>query len=349
MADAPPIPRGVRAKLQWVVDHHPWIWLLIAGEQLAYEHYLGAAAFFAVFLLNLFVWEMWDGISHLITRKRRPLALALIILGGLLLTGGIVLLAVQTAGRDHAATSLQAPPPTVVHDPPSAEDIQKAAGQRIGALEGQITTLQRDVHRLTNERDGALQQMVRNTPLILPAFDPAPILKRRLTRREAADLIDRLNDLSSIVQSAQKIAVPAELLKSPIGPAALPQWPLERVRNGLATEEQALARLSTELERLADLLHAIINGDARYAADLTIIAGRPRLQEIMQAVDAYKSKFGILLAEQPPPSHALIQDAIQEPATRFTNAWNYTTAWAREFNEKRYAAARREIAQELEQ
>jgi hypothetical protein len=65
MADAPVIPRGIAAKIRWVVDHHPWIWLLVGVEQLATDHILGGVIFLALFGVNLFVYEMWERFSQL--------------------------------------------------------------------------------------------------------------------------------------------------------------------------------------------------------------------------------------------------------------------------------------------
>src|ERR1700730_14097212 len=68
MADAPAIPRGIVAKIRWVVDHHPWIWLLVGVEQFATDHILGGVIFLIVFVVNLFIYEMWERFSQLAKR-----------------------------------------------------------------------------------------------------------------------------------------------------------------------------------------------------------------------------------------------------------------------------------------
>lgn len=69
MADAPVIPRGIVAKIRWVIDHHPWIWLLVGLEQLAAtDHILRGVIFLIVFVVNLFVYEMWERFSQLAKR-----------------------------------------------------------------------------------------------------------------------------------------------------------------------------------------------------------------------------------------------------------------------------------------
>lgn len=94
MTDAPAIPRGVRAKIRWVIDHHPWIWLLVAVEQfVTWDILRGAICLFA-FLVNLFIYEMWERISLLATRVTgRWMAFAFIIIGAACLTAGIIILA----------------------------------------------------------------------------------------------------------------------------------------------------------------------------------------------------------------------------------------------------------------
>jgi hypothetical protein len=68
MVDAPAIPRGIAAKIRWVIDHHPWIWLLVGVEQLATDHILRGVIFLIVFVINLFVYEMWERFSQLAKR-----------------------------------------------------------------------------------------------------------------------------------------------------------------------------------------------------------------------------------------------------------------------------------------
>jgi hypothetical protein len=68
MADAPAIPRGIVAKIRWVVDHHPWIWLLVGVEQLATDHILRGVIFLIGFVVNLFIYEMWERFSQLVKR-----------------------------------------------------------------------------------------------------------------------------------------------------------------------------------------------------------------------------------------------------------------------------------------
>jgi hypothetical protein len=68
MADAPVIPRGIVAKIRWVIDHHPWIWLLVGVEQFSTDHILGGVIFLIVFVVNLFVYEMWEHFSQLAKR-----------------------------------------------------------------------------------------------------------------------------------------------------------------------------------------------------------------------------------------------------------------------------------------
>jgi hypothetical protein len=68
MADAPPIPRGFRAKIRWVLDHHPWIWLLVGVEQLATGNIKSCVIFLIVWVVNLFIYEMWERFSQLAKR-----------------------------------------------------------------------------------------------------------------------------------------------------------------------------------------------------------------------------------------------------------------------------------------
>lgn len=94
MTDAPAIPRGVRAKIRWVIDHHPWIWLLVAVEQIVTGDILRGAICLFAFVVNLFVYEMWERLSQLARRVTgRWMAFAFIIIGTLCLAVGIVILA----------------------------------------------------------------------------------------------------------------------------------------------------------------------------------------------------------------------------------------------------------------
>jgi hypothetical protein len=97
MNDAPPIPRGFRAKIRWVVDHHPWIWLLVGVEQFSTEHYSGGFVFLAIFAANLFIWEAWDGIFCAARKvKGRNMAFTFIIIGAICLSVGIAILATSS-------------------------------------------------------------------------------------------------------------------------------------------------------------------------------------------------------------------------------------------------------------
>jgi hypothetical protein len=94
MADAPAIPRGLLAKIRWVIDHHPWIWLLVGVEQLATDHILSGVIFLIVFGVNLFIYEMWERFSQLAKRiTGRRMAFAFIVIGAICLAVGITLLA----------------------------------------------------------------------------------------------------------------------------------------------------------------------------------------------------------------------------------------------------------------
>jgi hypothetical protein len=64
MGDAPAIPRGFRAKIRWVIDHHPWIWLLVGVEQLSTGHYISGMVFIGIFIANLFIYETWERLSR---------------------------------------------------------------------------------------------------------------------------------------------------------------------------------------------------------------------------------------------------------------------------------------------
>jgi hypothetical protein len=101
MVDAPAIPRGFRAKIRWVLDHHPWIWLLVAVEQFATGNIKSGVIFLIGWIANLFIYEMWDGVSRLAKRiMGRRMAFAFIAIGGLCLAIGIGILATQSAFQD---------------------------------------------------------------------------------------------------------------------------------------------------------------------------------------------------------------------------------------------------------
>lgn len=111
MVDAPAIPRGILAKIRWVIDHHPWIWLLVGVEQIATDHILRGMAFLAAFGVNLFIYEMWESFSQLAKRiAGRRVAFAFIVIGAMFLAVGVTLLA-QVPG---------APPVSNAHDPVTA-------------------------------------------------------------------------------------------------------------------------------------------------------------------------------------------------------------------------------------
>ena len=228
--------------------------------------------------------------------------------------------------------------PTVVHGPPSAEDIEKAttpiraelnaAKQRAQNFAAQLTAAQEDAAHARTQLEEFQRQMAaagRNEFV----FSPLPIKKRRLTHAEAAELIDRLSVFFDIFRTLDNELSKANISKF-LSPAA-------------SADINQRAALSSEIvEALGVFMIAIqknISDNSLYSAEISEMLGATGAYwvrstpffEFSGIIDRYRqAAHQLSTADASCNNIVLIGVAFQDQHAALTRSYQRFDSWRRQ-------------------
>lgn len=172
-------------------------------------------------------------------------------------------------------------------------------------------------------------------------FSDTPILKHKLTKSEAEQLLTALNDLTSFIVNNRPSLFYSFMPEQRMHLGSIAKIP------SFAEKRERAAEAARAYTKIKIRINDVVNGPANFAEDLKLIVGGTdalfALEKAIGALNNIESRLGVVLQRPSPDEDSLAKFFIQEQAAAAVVTMLKAEDWFERFLKSRAPSAREEI------